>query len=192
MKTCSVEGCERRYQAKGFCMNHYTQNRLHGDPLGYTYRPTFSERLWAKVTKSEGCWIWNGAASGGYGQIKDPKGKNVGAHRAAYEEAHGPIPEGLVVDHLCHSKLCVRPSHLQIVTQKQNMEHRRGAMRNNRSTGVLGVYYHAKSGNYRAQVRHMGVRYAAGTFSTLEEAEAAVIAKRNELFTNNLQDRRAA
>ena len=191
MKNCIVDGCENKYLAKGFCTRHYHQNRLHGDPLGYTYRPTLSERLWAKVDKSGNCWIWTGAKSGGYGQIKRD-GENIGTHRVSYEEAYGPIPEGLVVDHLCHSKLCVRPSHLQVVTQKQNMENRRGAMRNNRSTGVLGVHYHAKSGSYRAQVRHRGVSYAAGTFPTLEEAEAAVIAKRNELFTNNLQDRRAA
>lgn len=191
MKICSVDGCDRKFAARSFCLKHYTQNALHGDPLGYTYRPTLSERLWAKVDKSGECWLWDGAKSGGYGQLKNA-GKNVGAHRVAYEEAHGPIPAGMVVDHRCHVKLCVRPEHLRVVTQKQNMENRQGAMRNNASTGVQGVHWDAQKGRYRAMVRHEGKRYYAGQFSTLAEAEAAVIAKRNELFTHNDLDRSAA
>lgn len=70
-----------------------------------------------------GCLIWQGAATAnGYG-----KDKGLYAHRAAYERAKGPIPEGLVIDHLCCNRLCVEPSHLEAVTLAENT--RRGVLR---------------------------------------------------------------
>jgi hypothetical protein len=41
-------------------------------------------------------------------------------HRHVYEELVGPIPEGLVLDHLCRETLCCRPSHLEVVTLAEN------------------------------------------------------------------------
>lgn len=82
------------------------------------------ERFWAKVEKTETCWLW--AASqrgGGYGQFR-AGGSMVLAHRWAYENAAGSIPEGLELDHLCRNRLCVRPDHLEIVTHRENV--RRG------------------------------------------------------------------
>jgi hypothetical protein len=46
------------------------------------------------------------------------------AHRVAYEDRIGPIPKGLVLDHLCRDPLCVNPFHLEPVTLKVN--NRRG------------------------------------------------------------------
>ncbi len=43
------------------------------------------------------------------------------AHRVAYELAIGPVPDGLVVDHLCFNRACVRPGHLEPVTQQENV-----------------------------------------------------------------------
>jgi hypothetical protein len=43
------------------------------------------------------------------------------AHRAAYMFATGPIPDGLVIDHLCRNKGCVNPSHLEPVSQATNI-----------------------------------------------------------------------
>ncbi len=52
------------------------------------------------------------------------------AHRIAWEQAHGPIPEGLELDHLCRVRDCVNPDHLEPVTPSVNMErawqHREG------------------------------------------------------------------
>lgn len=73
------------------------------------------------------------------------------------------------------------------MTHKQNTENRAGAPANS-TTGVRGVYFISKN-RYEAKVRHNGKRIHVGRFDTLEEAEAAVIAKRNELYTHNDLDR---
>jgi hypothetical protein len=41
-------------------------------------------------------------------------------HRLAYEEAYGPIPAGLHIDHLCRVRNCINPEHLEAVTQAEN------------------------------------------------------------------------
>lgn len=46
---------------------------------------------------------------------------NKYAHRTAYEKAHGPIPDGLVIDHLCRNTACCNPDHLEAVTQRVNV-----------------------------------------------------------------------
>ena len=42
------------------------------------------------------------------------------AHRAFYEAARGPIPTGLVIDHVCRERSCVNPDHLRVVTRREN------------------------------------------------------------------------
>lgn len=156
-------------------------------------RGTLEERLWAKVNKTETCWLWTGSLNypGGYGEIREGahKGRKLYAHRVAYELFKGEIPAGMHIDHTCHVKNCVKPDHLRAVTCKQNMENRTGANRDNVSSGVLGVSWSSWTRNWRARVRHNGKRYEVGNFATIEEAEAAVRAKRLELFTHNDLDR---
>ena len=77
-------------------------------------------RFWSKVDKSGECWVWTAARTNGYG-VAHVSGKSRRAHRVAYGDAYGPIPEGLVIDHLCENKACVRPSHLEAVTQGENV-----------------------------------------------------------------------
>lgn len=91
-------------------------------------RIPLEERFWARVQKTETCWLWTGATSQGYGVISvgGYKGKNLMAHRVAYELTKGPIPEGLVIDHLCRAPRCVNPDHLEAVTTGDNV--RRGLL----------------------------------------------------------------
>ena len=76
--------------------------------------------FWGAVTKTEGCWLWSGADNGnGYGTVY-VNGRKTYAHRVSYEMAHGPIPVGLQIDHLCRVRNCVRPEHLEVVTPREN------------------------------------------------------------------------
>jgi hypothetical protein len=68
-----------------------------------------------------GCILWTGSAdSRGYGKffIRDAC---YLAHRVAYTWRNGPIPDGLVIDHLCRVHLCVNPAHLEPVTTRENL-----------------------------------------------------------------------
>lgn len=97
-----------------------------------------SERFWARVDKSDECWIWLGAkAAGGYGRVV-VDGRYWMAHRFAYVDMVGPIPEGLELDHLCRVRDCVNPSHLEPVTHWENVRRGDGPVaRNARKTECL-------------------------------------------------------
>lgn len=146
------------------------------------------ERFWAKVEKTEDCWLWTGAKTrGDYGSFKSG-GKVVKPHRYSFELLNGPIPPGLCVDHICHVRLCVRPEHLRLATNKQNAENLSGLRRDNKS-GIRGVFWNKANQKWVAQVTHNGEMFYLGLFSDIREAEAAAINKRNELFTHNDADR---
>jgi len=84
----------------------------------------------------DGCWLWTRSKTrSGYAQaIVD--GKHTRMHRASYELHYGPIPDGMVIDHLCRVRHCVNPLHLEAVTHAENMK------RGERATAT-----HCKSGH---------------------------------------------
>lgn len=77
--------------------------------------------FWAKVRKTRSCWVWTGAKlSFGYGHLLW-RGRYRVAHHVAYELLIGPVPDGLVTDHLCRNPACVNPEHLEPVIQRVNV-----------------------------------------------------------------------
>jgi len=81
------------------------------------------------------CILWTGRTAGRpgyeYGTTYVPKtatlpGHTTTAHRAAYEAAHGPVPDGMQVEHRCRERLCIRLDHLEAVTPSENQ--RRGSL----------------------------------------------------------------
>jgi len=78
------------------------------------------ERFWARVRKSDGCWLWKGPTNvKGYGKTS-VNGTAVWAHRYSYTVQVGPIPVNLQIDHLCRVPACVNPQHLEPVTPREN------------------------------------------------------------------------
>lgn len=82
---------------------------------------TLAERFWSKVDKSGDCWLWTASRDGrGYGHF-GIKGKMEGSHRVSWWLDSGEWPKGLCVLHKCDNPLCVRPEHLFIGSQHENM-----------------------------------------------------------------------
>lgn len=93
-------------------MNHkwLTMGMTHIERLAFYTHPE----------PNTGCWIWIANSNkGGYGLVSY-KGNIRLAHRVSYELHKGPIPEGLVIDHLCRNPFCINPDHLEPVTSKVN------------------------------------------------------------------------
>jgi hypothetical protein len=93
---------------------------------GHNGRKALTDRY--RVSES-GCWLWLGDMNNqGYGQIAEVEGgqrRMMLAHRWVYEQVVDPIPEELVLDHLCRTRLCVNPKHLEPVSHAENC--RRGS-----------------------------------------------------------------
>lgn len=109
-------------------------------------------RFWSFVVKTDTCWEWIGQVSNyGYGQFTDNYSqKKWMAHRFAYTMLVGPIPDGLVIDHLCRQRACVNPAHLEPVT------HRVNAIRGNGCSGLNYRKTHCKHGHlFDAQNTHI-------------------------------------
>lgn len=79
----------------------------------------------SRVETDGDCWLWTGHINPeGYGIIYYPPKQRERAHRWAYKAFVGPIPAGLILDHLCRVRRCVNPAHLEPVTDQENI--RRG------------------------------------------------------------------
>jgi len=81
------------------------------------YHPTYEQAFWAKVNKTDTCWIW--IASFKYKTYGYFRGRF--AHIVAYELTKGLVPEGLELDHTCENPSCVNPDHLEPVTHLVNI-----------------------------------------------------------------------
>lgn len=81
------------------------------------------DRALAKISIDEatGCWLWQGCKTyQGYGRMIRLRANHM-AHRVVYEDLVGPVPDGLVLDHLCRVRHCVNPAHLEPVTNRENI-----------------------------------------------------------------------
>jgi hypothetical protein len=120
VRTCTMEGCERKHYAHGLCDTHEKRLRRHGNPKhGF---PALRERLFSRliINPETGCLLWTGSCSEeGYGRL-GRDGRKALVHRVMYELFVGPIPDGLEIDHLCRVRNCAAPGHLEAVTGRVN------------------------------------------------------------------------
>ena len=137
------------------------------------------ERLIAERTKREGdCLVWTGSLTPkGYGRIM-VDGTRHAAHRFAWSVANGPIPAGAVIDHVCHNRACVEPTHLRLATAAENGWNRRGAHPTN-ALGLRGIRKVFNRYEVRATCDGVTHRRSAGS---LEEAVEIGRALRSSLY----------
>lgn len=153
------------------------------------YRPE-PDRFFEKINKTETCWLWTGGISQGtgYGVFKLGRTrKHIGAHRWSYRYHKGPIPAGMVIDHICHTPACVNPEHLRLATPKQNSENMSLSSAN--VTGYRGVYFCKRTQRYAAQICINRRKYFLGRYSTAEQAAEVARKARLEAYTHNVLDR---
>jgi len=112
---CGLSTTVFRNKPRRFVSGH---NSRFGRPL--------QERFWSHLKVQDNkCWLWFGQKSNkGYGQLPEAGrgSKMLLAHRVAYQLYKGLIPEGLELDHLCRTPLCVNPDHLEAVSHRENVK----------------------------------------------------------------------
>lgn len=114
--------------------------------------------------------------NGGY--LREQRcGRQQLLHRWVWEEAHGPIPDGMQVDHINGDTYDNRLENLRLVTNIDNAKNKK--RQSNNKSGVTGVYYRKSSGKWRAGVGvDSGIKWL-GTFDDWFEAVCARMSANN-------------
>lgn len=109
--------------------------------------PSLEARFWARVEKTDDCWLWTGRQNAkGYGRVftySRRAGRTCReemAHRVSYQLAYGPIPDGLLVCHRCDNPPCIRPNHLFVGTNLDNVYDARAKLRLAKKLTPADVY----------------------------------------------------
>jgi HNH endonuclease len=164
---CRIDGCAANKQfGNGLCKGHGDNLTLRGDPLVHSELYLACRavaKLWTLLRSPAAyepgeCWEWPGKARGPTGHVPSRRNGGAAAHRAAWVEAYGPVPDGLWVLHKCDNPPCCRPSHLYLGDRSQNV-------RDAYERGQIVQPRGEKRSNTRlsdASVREIRLRYAGG------------------------------
>lgn len=140
MRICELKDCMNPAPRRKLCEHHYRRKLKYGSPYGvpspkapHPPEDRFFPRLsFGPLFQGTRCLEWTGDRwSTGYGRFS-VNGKQVGVHRWLYERWVGPIPDGLVIDHLCRNIVCCNPEHLEPVTNAENVRRGVGPAAQNR------------------------------------------------------------
>lgn len=182
VKKCKIPGCTSEGRLwRGWCQNHYKRWLRHGDPLGGRQRYKTPEEAFAARTMpvtETGCLLWEGAVAGPkkYGRIR-ADGRYQYAHRWAWEQVFGEIPENMLLDHICYIPVCCNVDHMRLATHQENMQNLSGLQSNN-TTGFRNITWHKQHKLWCVRVANRHIGY----FEILDEAVKVENQKRLELF----------
>lgn len=119
-----------------------------------------AERFWPKVRKSDGCWEWTAAKNAcGYGVVACRPGRPRLAHRVAWGLVYGEVDTSACVLHRCDNPSCVRPDHLFLGTQLDNvadMNAKKRGVRPGRGSLLKGLPDHVMARLGQASDRQLG------------------------------------
>lgn len=134
--------------------------------------------FWKKVNKTTTCWLWTGSLNRGYGRF-GVDGKLKYAHKLIYEQTYGILPKGKQLDHICRARACVNPTHLEIVSNRENVSRGKRSKLNTSKTSVFtGVSWNTKRKRWEARFYVNGKYLALGMFKNeLDAAKAYENAK---------------
>lgn len=120
---CTASECTGKHYSLGYCLRHYRRLQKRGtieDRPGDKVDVKARIRCSIEIPIGVGCWLWTGGELyRGYGRLSISN-RNKMAHVASYNEYIGPVPRGLILDHLCRTRRCVNPEHLEPVTRGVN------------------------------------------------------------------------
>jgi hypothetical protein len=127
---CSIEGCDRKAKARGICEGHRKRVAKYGTPGGLLGQQPALERILGAVSEAPApvsmgsdalpCWLSEPNTKDGRRRVKDGE-RQAFAYHITYEGLIGPMPSGLVPDHLCRRPACVNPWHLDPVPDRVNV-----------------------------------------------------------------------
>ena len=111
---------------------NHSKNWVKGKSRAFV-RHHHCARPWHWVETETGfsspCWLVEGKKVDPTGYVK---WHARFLHVWVWEDAHGKVPEGLEIDHLCGRRTCVRPDHLEVITHAENVRRGRAAKLNPR------------------------------------------------------------
>jgi len=137
--------------------------------------------IWIKVSKYNTRHLGKFAGSlqkNGYYRVRI-NGVIYQLHRMVWIYHNGDISNGMMIDHIDGDKSNNRIENLRLATNSQNQYNRKICSKN--TSGVKGVHWRNDTNKWTARFENMGKKINLGCFIVLEEAEAAIIAARNNL-----------
>jgi hypothetical protein len=125
-----------------------------------------------------------GAFSRGYKKVNF-LGKVLPVQRVIWEHVHGPVPEGMLVDHINGDRSDNRIANLRLVTPSQNTQNQHKPRKDNQSSGIKGVTFYKPTKTWQAQIKALGTYHYLGRYKTKEEAALAYQAGAAKYHTHN-------